>query len=97
MAIERHRGASDVECYITGATWKRIDEYLLTGEDNARYATPEGMPAWLTVNITYSTKLSDDWYGQVGLLNILDTEYRTFASGINAPGRNLIVAARYVF
>jgi hemoglobin/transferrin/lactoferrin receptor protein len=27
----------------------------------------------------------------VGVENILDTQYRTFSSGINAPGRNIYV------
>ncbi|HQW22944.1 MAG TPA: TonB-dependent receptor [Bacteroidia bacterium] len=30
-----------------------------------------------------------------GIENILDTQYRTFASGINAPGRNVFVTARF--
>ncbi len=34
---------------------------------------------------------------QGGIENILDTEYRTFASGINAPGRNFYAAVRVEF
>ena len=34
---------------------------------------------------------------QLGVYNLLDTQYRTFASGINAPGRNIQTALRYAF
>ena len=29
--------------------------------------------------------------------NILDTQYRTFSSGINAPGRNIYAGLHYTF
>jgi hemoglobin/transferrin/lactoferrin receptor protein len=32
---------------------------------------------------------------QAGVENILDKNYRYFASGISAPGRNLVLAIRY--
>ena len=67
------------------------------GEDNAQYATPMGMPAWFTANLRMSYKLHKNISLQIGVDNIFDTEYRTFASGINAPGRNFIIALRGTF
>jgi hemoglobin/transferrin/lactoferrin receptor protein len=32
-----------------------------------------------------------------GVENILDIQYRTFSSGINAAGRNLYIGAKYNF
>jgi hemoglobin/transferrin/lactoferrin receptor protein len=32
-----------------------------------------------------------------GIENILDTQYRNFASGINAAGRNIYGGAKYSF
>lgn len=75
--------------------WKRLENYYLNGEDNEQYATPEGMPAWFTANIRASYKLHKLLTIQAGVDNILDTQYRTFASGINAPGRNLFATLKF--
>jgi hemoglobin/transferrin/lactoferrin receptor protein len=75
--------------------WKRLKNYYLSGEDNAQYATPLGMPAWLVANLRFSYTLKKQVSLQAGVENILDTQYRVFASGINAPGRNIYVAVRF--
>jgi hemoglobin/transferrin/lactoferrin receptor protein len=77
--------------------WKRLKDYFLNGEDNEQYATPLGMPAWFTLNLTASYNIHKNIILKVGIENILDTRYRTFASGINAPGRNFQVALRAKF
>lgn len=74
--------------------WKRLKDYFLNGEDNEQYATPLGMPAWFTINLNASYKINKAIILQIGIENILDTQYRTFASGINAPGRNFQAALR---
>lgn len=74
---------------------KTIENCMLNGEDNVRYATPMGTPKWITWNATFSFDITDQWNFQVGFLNILDTQYRTFASGINAPGRNITTSIKY--
>jgi hemoglobin/transferrin/lactoferrin receptor protein len=73
--------------------WKYIKDYQLNGEDNEQYATNKGMPAWFTLNLraSYDLKMFSI---QAGVENILDTQYRTFASGINGGGRNFYVALR---
>ena len=80
--------------YIDYNGWKRLKDYSMSGEDNPQYATPEGMPAWFTVNLRASYQVHKLVTLQTGIDNIFDTEYRTFASGINAPGRNFIIALR---
>ena len=75
--------------------WKKINDYSLNGEDNEQYATPEGMPAWFTTNLHASYKAHKLITLQAGVDNIFDTQYRTFASGINAPGRNIFAAIRF--
>ncbi|MBK7796040.1 MAG: TonB-dependent receptor [Saprospiraceae bacterium] len=52
------------------------------------------MPAWMTLNLRLSYLLSKQFTIQCGVDNLFDTQYRVFASGINAPGRNLILALR---
>ncbi|HEY0740410.1 MAG TPA: TonB-dependent receptor [Chryseosolibacter sp.] len=77
--------------------WKRIEDYYLKGEDNEQYATPEGMPSWYTINLRAGYSLNSYVVLQVGIDNLLDLQYRTFASGINAPGRNFFGTVRATF
>lgn len=77
--------------------WKHLKDYYPNGEDNEQYATPEGMSAWMTANLRLSYQLHKFVAIQAGIDNILDTQYRTFASGINAPGRNFIISLRGTF
>ncbi|HNR06525.1 MAG TPA: TonB-dependent receptor [Saprospiraceae bacterium] len=77
--------------------WKRLDQYLLNSEDNEAYATPDGMPAWLTINIYAGWQVSESTRLRLSLENLLDTSYRVFASGINASGRNLSVMIKTGF
>lgn len=81
---------------------KPLSRYNLNGEDNISYATSlgldgEGLPAWFTINMNVSW--SPNRYVTVcgGVNNILDTEYRVFASGINAPGRNFYCGLNVTF
>lgn len=83
------------EFFINYNSWKKIRNYYLNGEDNEQYAPPEGMPAWMTINLRASYKIQKLLTFQAGIDNILDTRYRTFASGINASGRNIFVALRF--
>ncbi|TAE32582.1 MAG: TonB-dependent receptor [Cytophagales bacterium] len=77
--------------------WKRIANYNPEGEDNAQYATPDGMPAWTTLNARISGKVSKYLTLQAALENVMDQNYRYFASGISAPGRNLVLTVRGEF
>jgi hemoglobin/transferrin/lactoferrin receptor protein len=83
--------------FINYNGWKRIENYNLGGEDNQQYATPAGMPAWLTANVHFSYKVHSMITLQTGMDNILDTQYRAFASGINAPGRNIFACVRFSY
>ncbi len=75
--------------------WKRLKDYHLNGEDNEQYATPQGMPAWFTINIQAAFEVHRLVTVQAGVDNIFDTQYRTFSSGINAPGRNIFAAIKF--
>ncbi len=85
------------EVYALANGWKRLRDYSTTGEDNLRYATPEGMPAWCTINVRAAYAFTQAISLQVALENIADLNYRTFASGVSAPGRNLQVSLRASF
>ena len=74
--------------------WKKLDQYNADGEDNAQYATVDGMPCWVTLNWKGSVNIAKYLQVQVGVENILDRNYRYFASGFSAAGRNFLVALR---
>jgi hemoglobin/transferrin/lactoferrin receptor protein len=71
-----------------------LNQYNADGEDNAQYATADGMPSWLTVNWKAAVNCNKNLLIQVGIENIFDRNYRYFASGFSAGGRNIIVALR---
>ncbi|MFN3801102.1 TonB-dependent receptor domain-containing protein [Belliella pelovolcani] len=47
-------------------------------------------PRWLTVNLKGMYKISNSFFANVGIENIADIRYRTYSSGIVAPGRNFV-------
>lgn len=77
--------------------WKRKKDYNMFGEDNFGYATAWGNPAWITLNLRTSYQLNNYFQLQLALENILDQNYRVFASGISAPGRNFVITLRSKF
>ena len=74
--------------------WKRIADYRLNAEDNEAYATPDGMPAWYILNAKGSYQLNEQFQLMIGLENILDVNYRVFASNISGAGRNITFTLR---
>lgn len=85
----------NTELYSLYNSRKRLADYNPNGEDNLQYATPNGMPGWYTVNFRTGVTFSKYLTAQIGVENILDKNYRYFASGMSAPGRNLVVALRF--
>ena len=74
--------------------FKKLDQYNADGEDNAQYATKDGMPGWYTLNFRAGWKITREFQLQAAVENILDRNYRYFASGFSAGGRNFMVSAR---
>lgn len=76
---------------------KDIKDYLLNGEDNEQYAPKNGMPAWKTLNFKGAVSMITNTNIFFGIENIFDIQYRTFASGMNASGRNVYLGLKYKF
>lgn len=93
LQLKKFRG----EFWVMYNGWKRIEDYRLNAEDNEANATALGMPAWYTLNLRTSYQVNEALTAQIGLENILDQNYRMFASNISAPGRNLMVTFRAKF
>jgi hemoglobin/transferrin/lactoferrin receptor protein len=68
---------------------KPIERYGPDATDNPQEALPGGTPAWFTWNVVGTLKITESVELRVSGLNLLDMHYRTFGSGISAPGRNV--------
>ena len=55
------------------------------------------MPAWETYNAKASVTVFKHATLFAGIENILDTQYRTFASGMNSAGRNVYGGLKFNF
>ena len=87
-------GKFNAEFFVLYNGWKHIEEYNPSGEDNQQYATVHGMPAWYTLNLRAGYRLNRHFGLEMALENLLDYNYRAFASGISAPGRNFVLTLR---
>jgi hemoglobin/transferrin/lactoferrin receptor protein len=83
-----------MELYFFFNGWKRLEKYNADGEDNAQYATNKGTPAWQTYNVKVGFYVKKRFVFQAGVENIFDLNYRYFASGFSAPGRNAVISLR---
>jgi hemoglobin/transferrin/lactoferrin receptor protein len=87
----------NLEAFALYNGFKRLNKYNADGEDNAQYATADGMPGFITYNLRGELSLHRQLILQMALENITDRNYRYFASGFSAPGRNLVIALRANF
>jgi hemoglobin/transferrin/lactoferrin receptor protein len=103
-ALNYEKAGFNTELSVIFNGWKRIKDFNADGEDNAQYAAPngyvprtvipDGFPAWYTLNWRGSYTFGKSITLQVAVENILDRNYRYFASGFSAAGRNFIFAVR---
>lgn len=88
----------DGEFFVRYNGKKSSADYSPSGEDNAAYSADKingYMPAWFTLNIRIGVNITKSLRLNAACENITDNRYRVFASGINAPGRNIIISLRY--
>jgi hemoglobin/transferrin/lactoferrin receptor protein len=97
IGLQYSRKKINAEVYSLWNDLKALADYNPYGEDNQQYASQVGAPAWYTLNAKSNVNLSNSFILQLGVENIMDIHYRTFASGISAPGRNFIIAVRANF
>ncbi|MEZ4829348.1 MAG: TonB-dependent receptor [Bacteroidia bacterium] len=97
LSLNMTKGKARAEVFVNYSGWKKLEDYSPSGEDNLAYATELGMPAWTTLNCRLTGKLSQKASIQVACENMLDQNYRVFASNISAPGRNWIITLRGSF
>ena len=93
----RHQFASNKppEEYSRGGE-DGVEETPIIGDENGeiRYA---GSPKWTTISFYSTYQKSDTLSLYLAVENLTDLHYRTFASGISAPGRSLIGGIQVAF
>lgn len=95
VSIKYQKKGWITEAFANYSAWKRYADYNLLGEDNYAFALEGlGMPSWYTLNVRISYAFSKNLSLQLACENILDRNYRSFASNISAPGRNFIITLR---
>jgi len=81
-----------IEAFALFNSAKSIDQYGPGSTDNPQEALLTGTPAWWTLNVESHFEISDNMHAQIGLCNLLDVHYKSFSSGISAPGRGVYFA-----
>jgi hemoglobin/transferrin/lactoferrin receptor protein len=93
--LYRKFGTEAYVAYSGRKYWSKLSPY---GEDNEDEAIADfGYPAWSTLNLRTQFRISEHYMVQFEIQNILDRFYKAFASGVGAPGRNLIFTLRAGF
>ncbi len=62
--------------------------------DNPNEGLDGQFPSWYTLNLRTSYTFTKNMMIQFGVENILDVHYKSFASGLSAPGKNFIIVIR---
>jgi len=75
-------------------SWKYTNEMSPFGEDNQDKATKKGFPAWYSLNFYTQYDINKHLKLKFAIENIFDQMYRSFASGVSAPGRNFIFSIK---
>ena len=76
--------------YDRMAPSERDKPYMYAEDENGN----PWSPGWFTLNFKASCNISNRLDLTAGVENLLDLRYRTYSSGIAAPGRNFILSAR---
>ena len=75
------------------ATSEQVKTYIYAKDANGLpYA-----PSWYTLNFRTQYELNKEWRIGCSLENITNQRYRSYSSGIAAPGTNLIIGVSYSF
>ncbi|MGB7394401.1 MAG: TonB-dependent receptor [Pricia sp.] len=75
------------------ATSERVKTYIYASDQEGNPFSP----SWYTLNFRSQFSVSNALKASLSLENITDQRYRSYSSGIAAPGRNLIIGLGYNF
>ena len=86
-AVYKFSDSKDPSEYSVGGEDGLDETPYIIGQDGLKNFL--GTPNWSDFSIFTSKKISSNSTLRLGITNIFDIHYRTFASGISAPGRSL--------
>ena len=75
----------------------KADELSLRDQADTQRIPPGGTPGYAIGTVRGGVRFSDGLSLSLALENIADKNYRVHGSGLNEPGRNLVVAVNYTF
>ncbi len=84
-----------LDFYAIYQGWKDAKDFSPYGEDNDGEAMEYGYPSWWTLNLKAGYQLGEKIDIILAVENLMDRFYKPWASGISAPGRNVLLAARF--
>ena len=73
---------------------KKLQYFGSGNVDNQLEATSIGYPSWWVLDAQIGYSYSENSKLNIGVFNILDIHYKTFASGISSPGRSLMLSLK---
>lgn len=73
------------------------DDLSVSDQADATRIPPNGTPGYGIVSVRSGWEFREDISLYCSLENILDKDYRVHGSGVNEPGRNLVVSIEYRF
>lgn len=94
----RHQPAASslwLEALISAVS--RQDRLSTRDQNDTDRIPAGGTPGYAIVSLRGGRQFSDAWQLSVAVENVLDENYRTHGSGLNEPGRNLVVTLFHIF
>ncbi|MDD2601140.1 MAG: TonB-dependent receptor [Kiritimatiellae bacterium] len=84
-----------IETLVTMAA--KADQLCAIDKNDTQRIPPGGTPGYGVFTLRGGYRITDQFKLSAALENICDANYRIHGSGLNEPGRNLVVAAEYSF
>jgi hemoglobin/transferrin/lactoferrin receptor protein len=78
--------------WVSGRFADRQDDLSLKDETDSERIPPGGTPGYGVVSLGMSVDVADGATLALAVENVFDTEYRVHGSGVNEPGRSLVLS-----
>lgn len=82
---------------VVGDMAAKADHLTADDERDTQRIPPGGTPGYAVCTVRGGARIVKDLNMVLALENVFDDDYRIHGSGVNEPGRNLIVTANYTF
>ena len=89
---------------MTASSDYQLDAWVRFASDQDRLSArdvsdvridPRGTAGWVVNGARLQKEYARQWRFSIALDNLLDKRFRVHGSGLDAPGRNLTISARY--